>query len=176
MAPFRVKWSECGERLSRPVHEHSWVGRYDVREENSWQDVVGVRRHHQIDLQRKALALWLNSTFPILLYYGRRPISEGVWMQMKKQAWSSVPARDVRSPSPQQFRITIKGFDVTAERRLAPLAQLDSNPAWYRIDDVFCEALDLPDTSAIRELLAREPGLSAQEISAPHDDEEDAEP
>lgn len=131
---------------------------------------------HLTDPQRKALVLWLNSTFSILLYYGRRAITEGAWMQMKKPAWASMPVLDVRSLSSQQLRIITKRFDDAAEQRLAPLAQLDSDPARRRIDDVFCEALDLPDISGVRELLAREPGLSAQEINAPGDDDQGAEP
>lgn len=116
--------------------------------------------------QRKALILWLNSTFSILLYYGRRAITEGAWVQMKKPAWASMPVLNVKSLSKEQLKMIGAEFDRVATLGLKPIAQLGEDVARKEIDAVICKALGLPDISSIRTLLAREPGLSANDINA----------
>lgn len=48
---------------------------------------------------------------------------------------------------------------------LAPIAQLDADKVRQQIDAVICKVLRSPDLGAIRALLAREPGLTAQDIA-----------
>jgi N-6 DNA Methylase len=126
------------------------------------------------DAQRKALLLWLNSTLGILSYYGRRAITEGAWMQMKKPAWAAMPVLDVRNLSKNQLAGLAASYDLIVKKKLSPIAQLDADPVRHSVDSAICDVLKLPDLRALRELLAREPGLSAQAIgpASHHDDEE----
>jgi hypothetical protein len=117
--------------------------------------------------QRKSLLLWLNGTLSILSYFGRRAITQGAWMQMKKPAWSSMPVLNVRQLSKENLRVLSDAYDRLAGKDLRPIAQLDVDPVRRQIDDILCSVLQLPDLSAIRTLLAREPGLTAKEMSDP---------
>ena len=56
-------------------------------------------------------------------------------------------------------------YDKLGQEELAPLAQLHIDPVRRKIDEALTKALDLPDLAPIRELLAREPGLTAQAIN-----------
>jgi hypothetical protein len=124
--------------------------------------------------QKKALLLWLNSTLGILSYYGRRAITEGAWMQMKKPAWSSMQVLDVRHLKDAKLAKLAEAFDSLAKTELAPIAQLDLDPARKKIDSAICRALNLPELRPLRELLAREPGLSAEEIGGKSSAEADS--
>jgi hypothetical protein len=124
------------------------------------------------DDQRKSLLLWLNSTFGIMSYYGRRAITEGAWMQMKKPAWSSMPVLDVRQLTKPKLSALGKAYDDLAKKGLAPIAQLDTDEVRQAIDAALGKALGIPDLGPIRTLLSREPGLSAQDIAPDSDDAE----
>jgi hypothetical protein len=114
----------------------------------------------------KALLLWLNSSLAILLYYSRRVVTEGAFVGMKKPAWSSMPVLDVGKLRKAQLDMLAKAYDELAGQELDPLAQLDQDKTRGRIDSALCRALGFPDLSPIRELLAREPGLSARDINS----------
>lgn len=113
---------------------------------------------------RKALLLWLNSTLGLLMYFGRRAITRSAWMQMKKPAWSATPVLDVRALTARQSSLLAMAYDQFAARELAPISQLDADAARRAMDAALCAALDLPPLDALRELLAREPGLTARRI------------
>lgn len=113
--------------------------------------------------QRKALLLWFNSGFGIILYFGRRAITQGAWMQMKKPAWEGMPVLDVRSLKGAEIAKLAAAYDKLATKALTPLAQLDKDPVRMEIDQAFCDALGLPSLGPIRELLVREPGLTGKE-------------
>ncbi|MCB2212402.1 SAM-dependent methyltransferase [bacterium] len=117
--------------------------------------------------QRKALLLWFNSTFGVLSYYGRRAITRGSWMQMKKPAWASMQVLNVKDLSKEILTELGEAYDVLAKKQLLAIAELDVDPVRHEIDDAFRKTLDLPDISSIRELLVREPGLSGEEIGNP---------
>lgn len=123
--------------------------------------------------QRKALLLWLNSTLGIMSYYGRRAITEGAWMQMKKPAWSGMMVLDVRKLSDAKLSKLAEAYDEISTEDLLPIAQLDEDPVRQKIDKAFGKALKIPDLSPLRELLAREPGLSAVGLNGGHQDEDD---
>jgi hypothetical protein len=124
----------------------------------------------------KALLLWLNSSLAILLYYSRRVVTEGAFVGMKKPAWSSMPVLDVRKLSKKQIEKLAKAYYELADEELQPLAQLDQDKTRGKIDKALCKALGFPDLSPIRELLAREPGLSAQDINLDEHEANDGEP
>ena len=112
------------------------------------------------DAQRKALILWLNSCLGLLLYFGRRAITQGAWMQMKKPAWQAMPVLDVRDLKPTRLNHLARAYETLATEPLQPLAQLDRDPTRLQIDDLLCEVLDLPALDPVRELMVREPGLT----------------
>ncbi|PDT15755.1 hypothetical protein CO670_16225 [Rhizobium sp. J15] len=131
--------------------------------------------------QRKALLLWLNSSFGLLLYFGRRAITQGAWMQMKKPAWEGMPVLDVRGINAATTAKLASTYDLLSSSILHPLAQLDADPTRLKIDQAICDALALPSLTPVRELLVREPGLTgrdgvsglaASKLIKPDDDEE----
>ncbi len=124
--------------------------------------------------QRKVFLLWMNSTLGILSYFGRRAITRSAWMQMKKPAWSSMPVLDVRALTKTKLNILSKAYDDLSKKNLAPIAHLDSDPVRMKIDAVLGKVLRIPDLHMIRELLAREPGLSAQSISQQFNEQKDS--
>jgi hypothetical protein len=114
--------------------------------------------------QEKSLVLWLNSSLAILLFFGRRVITEGAWMQMKQPAWESMPVLDVRALNKNQLNALAKAYDRVCENSLEAIARLANDPNRKKIDDALSAAIGLPDLTPIREILAREPGLTALDI------------
>jgi hypothetical protein len=114
--------------------------------------------------QRKALLFWLNSSLGVLMYFGRRAITQGAWMQMKKPAWESMPVLDVRKLNSSQLDALASNYDTLAVQELRSLAQLDDDPVRLKIDEALGNALALPDTRQIRELMVRESGLTGREF------------
>jgi hypothetical protein len=129
---------------------------------NTWWSLKSEILNEQTE---KCLLLWLNSSLALLLYFGRRVVTRSAWMQMKQPAWQSMPVLDVRSLKPEQIKMLSDTYDAIANLELAPLAQLDKDPVRIRIDETLSKVLNLPGLSPIRELLAREPGLTALEIN-----------
>jgi N-6 DNA methylase len=115
--------------------------------------------------QEKALLLWLNSSLALLLYFGRRVVTRSAWMQMKQPAWASMPVLDVHALSSKQLASLKAYYDSLSLEELQPLAQLKADPIRCKIDAAISHALNIPDLACIRELLEREPGLSANDIA-----------
>jgi hypothetical protein len=160
-------WSKGGkillaERLRTNTHRMIAVGfERDVLGNTWWAFSSGIID----DRQAKAILLWLNSSLTLLLYFGNRVITAGAWFKMKKPAWLSMPVLDVRALNGEQLDKLSFAYDTLAKEPLAPLAQLDHDATRHSIDDALCEVLRLPSLASIRELLAREPGLTAQDIT-----------
>lgn len=139
---------------------------------NTWW---AFKDHGMSDEQRKALLLWLNSGLGLLLYFGRRAITQGAWMQMKKPAWEGMPVLDVRNIDSGTLGTLAGVYDKLSTETLRPLAQLDADPTRLKIDGAICDTLALPSLTPIRELLVREPGLTGKdggehEAEAPNED------
>jgi hypothetical protein len=83
---------------------------------------------------------------------------------MKQPAWESMPVLDVRALSSKQLVKLEKFYDSLSIQNLEPLAKLNSDPVRCQIDRAISKTLGIPDPSFIRELLDREPGLSARDI------------
>jgi hypothetical protein len=172
----KAVWSKAGNvlivsRLWPVTHRVTAVGLNKKALGNTWWAFDDSKIS---DSQRKSLLLWLNSTLGILQYFGRRAITRSAWMQMKKPAWSSMPVLDVRALSKKTLSDLAATYDLVAKKELAPIAQLHVDPVRREIDAAICRALKLPDIAHIRELLSREPGLSAEAITpdAEPDDED----
>jgi hypothetical protein len=76
-----------------------------------------------------------------------------------------MPVLDVRALKSEQLKMLASTYDSVAGLELSPLAQLEKDAVRLRIDDSISKVLGLPSLTSIRELLAREPGLSALEIN-----------
>jgi uncharacterized protein YqgV (UPF0045/DUF77 family) len=171
-------WSKAGKillvsRLRSNTHRVLATGHPKRVLGNTWW---GFDDSHLSEEQRKALLLWLNSTLGILSYFGRRAITEGAWMQMKKPAWSSMPVLNVRDLPHAKLVALAKAYDTLAKREMASIAQLNIDIVRHNVDAVICKVLKLPDLGPIRELLSREPGLSAKDINSSESEEDIAEP
>ncbi len=128
---------------------------------NTWW---ALKPHELNGQQQKALLLWLNSSLSLLLVFGRRVITQGAWMQMKQPAWKSMPVLDVRRLTAEQLDTLEARYDALSREELLSLSELKSDPVRRNIDAAISAALDIPDLIFIRELLEREPGLSAKGI------------
>lgn len=117
------------------------------------------------EAQDKALLLWLNSTPALLLFLARRVATRSAWMQVKKPAWAAMPVLDVRQLAPEALEALAAAYDALGQRELQALAKLEADPVRAAIDDALRTALNLPDMRKLRELLAREPGLTGKAIA-----------
>jgi hypothetical protein len=160
-------WQRSGkillvERLRSNTHRVIGIGFDTEVLGNTWW---AMKPKELTDDQVSALLLWLNSSLSILLFFGRRVTTQGAWMQMKQPAWESMPVLDVRSLGAEQSKMLARTFEAVGQSELAPVAQLNEDPVRIQIDDACSKVLGLPSLAPVRELLAREPGLSAVEIS-----------
>ncbi|WP_126447967.1 hypothetical protein [Sulfuricystis multivorans] len=115
--------------------------------------------------QEKALLLWLNSTPSLLLMLSRRVVTQGAWMKIKKPQWEAMPVLDVRNLADNALHQLADAYDRLSGQELQALARLNVDPVRAEIDAAISAALHLPDMKALRELLAREPGLTGKGIS-----------
>lgn len=160
-------WNRAGrillaERLRSNTHRVLAVGFDTEVLGNTWW---ALRAPHLSAEQEKALLLWLNASVGILMFFGRRVITEGAWMKMKQPAWEAMPVVDVRALSQAQLEKLSAAYDEFSTQGLDAVSHLDYDPNRRRIDDVLSAVLGLPSLAPIRELLAREPGLTARDIS-----------
>jgi hypothetical protein len=117
--------------------------------------------------QEKALLLWLNSTPALLLVLSRRVATRSAWMQVKQPQWAAMPVLDVRALPGKALARLAQAFDDLGGRELMALAKLDADPTRAAIDAALSVALGLPDFAPLRQLLAREPGLTGKPLSPP---------
>ena len=112
--------------------------------------------------RRKALLLWFNGSLSLLAFFGSRVATRSAWMQMKKPAWAAMPMLDVRVLSDAQVSSLAAAYDALCDRELLARAKLNVDPARRAIDEALSAALGLPDLAPLREMLAREPGLTGK--------------
>jgi len=115
--------------------------------------------------QEKALLLWLNSTPALLLMLSRRVTTEGAWMQVKKPAWTTMPVLNVQALPEATVAQLAAAYDVVCTKKLQALAKLDVDPVRAEIDAALSNMLGLPDLAPMRQLIAREPGLTGKGLS-----------
>mgnify|MGYP003586795153 CR=1 FL=1 len=117
--------------------------------------------------RRKALLLWLNGSLSLLAFFGSRVATRSAWMQVKKPAWATMPVLDVRVLSDAQVASLAAAYDALCDRELLALARLNVDPARRAIDEALSAALGLPDLAPLREMLARETGLTGKSAVGP---------
>ncbi len=159
-------WKRAGsillaERLWSITHRVLAVGFENEVLGNTWW---AFKTNELTQEQRKAILLWLNGSLSLLFFYGRRVVTRSAWMQMKQPAWASMPVLNVRSLNETPLNALAAAYEELGKEKLAPLARLDSDDVRIRIDAEISNALGLGDIKPVRELLAREPGLSGEEI------------
>jgi hypothetical protein len=115
--------------------------------------------------QEKALLLWLNSTPALLLLLSRRVATRSAWMQIKQPQWAAMPVLDVRALPTETVNRLAASYDQLSKRELKALAKLDVDNARAELDAALSLHLGLPDMRPLRQLLAREPGLTGQGLS-----------
>lgn len=123
--------------------------------------------------RQKALLLWLNSSLSLLLFFGRRVITQGAWIHMKQPAWKAMPVIDVRKLTKPHLKAMVAAYDKLSADSLLPISQLSADPVREKIDDTVAKALGVEGMGKIRELFAREPGLSSAEINPAMPDDGD---
>jgi len=63
-----------------------------------------------------------------------------------------------------------KAYDAVCEKELTALAKLGTDPVRAEIDTALSAVLGLPDIKSLRQLLAREPGLTGKGLSPKGDE------
>jgi len=112
--------------------------------------------------RRKVLLLWLNSSLSLLSVFGRRVITQGAWMQVKKPAWLAMPVLDVWTLNDAQTTSLAEAYDALCTQELQALAKLNRDPVRRAIDNALSTVLGLPDLTPLRAMLAQEPGLTGK--------------
>jgi hypothetical protein len=123
---------------------------------NMWWP-VSFRDKFQGNNIEKCLALWLNSTLGILLAMANRQETRGAWIDFKKPILSALPVLDVGSISGEQLALLATAYNEVCREELRPFPEMDTDPVRARIDAAIAKALNLPDISILRRLLAQEP-------------------
>jgi hypothetical protein len=123
---------------------------------NMWWP-VSLREPLRSEEIEKALALWLNSTLGLLLVLANRQETRGAWIDFKKPVLEKLPVLDLGSLSVAQLAQLAAAYDEVCREELRPFPEMNSDPVRARIDAAIAQALDLPDFSILRRLLAQEP-------------------
>jgi hypothetical protein len=159
-------WPRAGrillvERLWPVTHKVIAIGVDEPVLGNTWWPL----RTKLTSDHEKALLLWLNSSASLLMLLSRRVATRSAWMQMKQPAWNTMPVLDVRKLSEFDVAKLATAYDAIAEKSFMPLAKLDVDPVRTEIDDALSGVLHLPDMKRLRQMLAREPGLTGKGLS-----------
>jgi hypothetical protein len=113
----------------------------------------------------KILAVWLNSTFGILLLLSIAEVTRGPWVKFKKDMLSDMPILDINALTNKDKKHIIQLFDEKIRNlQLKPLSEEFANPEARRvIDEAISEALNLKiKLDTIYNLLSNEPMLKGR--------------
>lgn len=149
------------ERLRTNTHRVIAVGFDDPMLGNTWWAL----QTKLSPLREKALLLWLNSTPSLMLVMSHRVTTQGAWMQVKKPQWQAMPVLDVRALPDETLTKLATAYDSLCDKELIALGKLGKDPVRAEIDDALSVALGLPNIKPLRQLLAREPGLTGVGLS-----------
>lgn len=104
-----------------------------------------------------SLLLWLNSTLALLILLANRQETEGAWVQFKKPILANLPVLALDQLSKEQFTLMAEAYDEVCREELRAFPEMAADPVRARIDAAVAQALNLPDFSVLRRLLAQEP-------------------
>jgi len=113
----------------------------------------------------KILAVWLNSTFGLLLLLSMAEVTEGPWVAFKKELLSEVPILDVKRLDGKAREALLSLYDKTiankkvCDSELKALPEEFANPHMRKvIDDEICRILGIePNLDILYKLLSNEP-------------------
>ncbi|MBT0160397.1 hypothetical protein G4O51_10485 [Candidatus Bathyarchaeota archaeon A05DMB-2] len=116
----------------------------------------------------KILALWMNSTFGLLLLLSTAEVTQGPWVDFKKESLQEMPVLDIRKPSRKTKTNLLELYEERldgkrlSESKLKALPEEFANPFTRKaIDDGICEKLGLEiKLDALYKLLSKEPMLT----------------
>jgi len=130
---------------------------------NSWWELT-FKKGLATAQREKALTLWLNSTLGLFLLILHRQETEGAWVKFKKPTLAALPVLDLTALTPAQLRKLASAYDKLSTQALLPLPQMNEDSTRIRIDAAITDALNLPDFSILRQMLAREPVVCIKRI------------
>ena len=112
---------------------------------------IGGTAWHSITLNsvdfEKALVLWGNTSFGLLLYWWHSNKQQSGRGRIPKTALGKLPVLDVTKLSAEQLAAAVKLFDEFCETPLEPMHRLDEDGNRITLDERFCtEVLGLPAT------------------------------
>lgn len=85
-------------------------------------------------------------------------------MQFKKPILAALPVLDIRALSQDQLTTLAAAYDRVCQSELQPLPRMAHDDVRAEIDRAIAEALNLPDFSVLRTMLAREPVVCMERI------------
>jgi len=129
---------------------------------NVWKSVI---LRDECDEYEKALAMWINSTLGLILFWAHRQETQGAWVEFKQRTLNEMLVLDIRSLSDTQKKMIVKAYDTLGTQPLLPFPQMANDPVRQAIDAAISEALGLPDLSILRSLLAQEPVVCLKALS-----------
>lgn len=112
----------------------------------------------------KVLCLWLNSTLGILSFVLNRVETEGAWVKFKKPTLAAMPVLNVNKLTADQIKILVNAYDKLCDQPLKSLPEMADDPVRAKIDGAIAKALNLPDFSILRTLLAKEPVICLKQL------------
>jgi hypothetical protein len=109
----------------------------------------------------RILAMWMNTTFGILLWNCSAEETDGPWVKMKKNKLRNLPVLDPSSLSRDQREALLATWDRFGEGDLRPIAQCERDTVRRRFDAAFCETLGIPEDPIdyLRRQFSAEPRL-----------------
>jgi len=110
----------------------------------------------------KILALWMNSTLGFLLLLSIAEVTQGPWVDFKKEYLSEIPVLDINALNEDQKNAFLQLYDRVRDLKFRPLPQEFANPSARKtIDEELCEILGLKlKLEALYDSLSREPMLT----------------
>ena len=120
------------------------------------------------DLEEKALVLWANTSFGLLMHWWHANKQQSGRGSIGKSALQSLPRLDVRALTLRQLKTATTLFDDFSTKDLLPLNEIDQDNARRELDTEFArDVLGLPahviaedgPLELLRMKLAREPSI-----------------
>jgi hypothetical protein len=112
----------------------------------------------------KALCLWLNSTIGMTLLLGQREQTEGPWLGFKKPALRDLLVLNVREIPPADLETLASVYDQVCDREVGRFPAMAADATRMTVDQAITHTLHLPDVTILRETLAREPIVCAEQL------------
>jgi hypothetical protein len=112
----------------------------------------------------KALALWQNSTLGLTTLIMSRVPSKGAWIKFRKPSLQLMPVLNVDALSTRQLDDLAAKFDYLAKWEVQAFSKMADDDVRAAIDLAVTSALELPDITALREMLGREPVVTDKSL------------